>query len=156
MGLLHMLSLPQDATGYDLDPKRVAWACSLGLNAKLSSNPKNARFVFVCPGTQAAFDFAMKIVEPGGTIVMFAPLEPGKSLQIPQAAYFSDVKLVNSYSCGPSDTLAALKLIRSGRVKATQICSDFIGLDVLPDFYRKMKAGEILKPMVVWPDGHSG
>ena len=152
MGILHLLSLPESTFGYDLEERRILWARRQGLNADNPSEAKKARFVFVCPGVQAAFDKALQVVEPEGTIVMFAPLGPGEVLKMSQAAYFSDIKIVNSYSCGPSDTKEALRLIRSGVVRAEQICSDFIDLRELPIFYQKMKSGEILKPMVLWPE----
>lgn len=82
---------------------------------------------------------------------MFAPLPPGQDLKIPQAAYFKDLKIVHSYSCGPDDTRLAKELIESGAIQAEQVVSDFIGIDDLPAAYGKMKAGEILKPMVVFP-----
>ncbi len=150
MGILHMLLLPERTAGYDINPDRVSWARMKGLNASLPDSGVKAETVFVCPGSQAAFDSAMQIVKPGGTLVMFAPLPPGEPLLIRQSAYFSDVRIVNSYSCGPTDTERALGTIRSGKLVAEQICSDFIGLEQLPGYYNKMKAGEILKPMVVW------
>jgi L-iditol 2-dehydrogenase len=150
MGLLHMLCLPRTTVGYDLDPSRQNWCTGLGLIGKHPSEVERADVVFVCPGSQAAFDFALSILEPGGTIVCFAPLGPGQALAVPQSAYFSDVKIVNSYSCGPDDVAKAIELLRSGAVRAEQVCSHFIELDELPIYYRLMKSGEILKPMVVW------
>jgi L-iditol 2-dehydrogenase len=150
MGLLHMHVLPRQTLGFDLEPSRVHWARRHGLQAAAPDEAQTANVVFVCPGSQAAFDQALKIVEPGGTILNFAPLGPGQSLSIPQRAYFLDLKIVNSYSCGPGDVAQALAAIRAGAVKAQQICSHFIRLPELPTYYKKMKAAEILKPMVRW------
>lgn len=150
MGLMHLLALGGAAVGYDLNPDRIAWANGLGLRAAPNDAAEPSRWVFVCPGSQAAFDFALSIVQPGGTIVVFAPLPPGEDLRIPQAAYFKDLAIRNSYSCGPSDTRAAYGLIRQGRVKAEQVVSSFIGMDALPEAYASMKRGRILKPMVLF------
>jgi L-iditol 2-dehydrogenase len=150
MGLLHMLELPRAAIGYDIQESRVKWAEGLGLDARHPEAATPADVVFVCPGTQKAFDFALSIVEPGGVIVMFAPLSPGADLAIPQTAYFKDVTIRSSYSCGPPDTYEAAQALRDGKVKAEQVISHFIEMEELPKAYIAMKRGEILKPMVVF------
>jgi Zn-dependent alcohol dehydrogenase len=48
------------------------------------------------------------------------------------------------------ETLDAVRAIRSGKLKAEQVVSSFIGIDELPAAYEEMKAGRILKPMVVF------
>ncbi len=151
MGLMHLLLLPEGSKGSDLNPARVEHGKSLGLNASLPTDSvQRADAVFVCPGSQAAFLSAYNLVKPGGTIVMFAPLPPGETLLVPQDAYFHDLRIASSYSCGPDDTHSAICHLREGKLRAEQVCSDFIELGELPDRYKQMKAGEILKPMVVW------
>lgn len=152
MGLMHMIAIGEKAVGYDINPLRVAWAKRTGLNAFSNDELQVAQHdvVFVCPGTQDAFDTAVKMVQPGGKIVMFAPLPPDTSLAIPHELYFRDVAVLSSYSCGPEDTKAAWELIGKGILKAEQVVSHFIKLDELPAMYLAMKRGEILKPMVVF------
>ena len=152
MGLMHMIALGENATGYDINPLRVAWAKGTGLNAQSNDAivADQHDVVYVCPGTQEAFDEAVKMVQPGGKICMFAPLPPDRSLAIPHELYFRDVAVLSSYSCGPEDTQAAWKMIGKGILKAEQVVSHFIKLDELPAMYLAMKRGEILKPMVVF------
>jgi L-iditol 2-dehydrogenase len=150
MGLMHMLVLPSTAIGYELNPSRLSWAQGLGLRAARPEAASPADVAFVCPGSQGAFDAAMSIIQPGGTIVMFAPLPPGQDLAVPQRAYFDDVAIKNSYSCGPGDTREAAQAIRAGKVRAEQVVSGFIRMEELPAAYLSMKRGEILKPMVVF------
>lgn len=152
MGLMHMIALGEKAVGYDINPLRVAWAKRIGLDARSNDEiEENAHdVVYVCPGTQAAFDAAVKMVQPGGKICMFAPLAPDQPLLVPQDLYFRDVAVMNSYSCGPEDTQAAWELIGKGILKAEHVVSHFIKLDELPAMYLAMKRGEILKPMVVF------
>jgi L-iditol 2-dehydrogenase len=84
--------------------------------------------------------------------VLFSPLGPPGNLEIPfDQAYFKDLKLIMSYSCGPDDTAQALRWLRAGTVRPEQVISDFIAIDELPEAYGKMKNGEILKPMVLFP-----
>lgn len=150
MGLMHLLLLPRTAVGYDLNPQRVEWARGHGLDARDAAKTGPADVVFVCPGSQGAFDAALRMAKPGASIVMFAPLGPGEDLRVPQEAYFKDLRILNSYSCGPVETLQAAQAFRDGRVRAEQVVSDFIGLEALPEAYGQMKRGEILKPMVIF------
>jgi L-iditol 2-dehydrogenase len=171
MGLLHMLSLP-DPVSYDVAASRRQHALNLGLDARDPADTSPARTVFVCPGSQAAFDFALKIIEPGGTIVMFAPLPPSgpplpsegegvggeskstSALHVPQAVYFKDIAIKHAYSAAPPDSLAAIARLRTGTIRAEQVVSRFINLDQLPEAYGQMKRGEILKPMVLFGSGN--
>ena len=152
MGLMHMIALGEKAIGYDTNPLRVAWAKRTGLDARSNDDikPDTHDVVFVCPGTQDAFDTALKMIQPGGRICMFAPLPPDASLSIPNDIYFRDISVLSSYSCGPEDTKAAWEMIGKGILKAEQVVSHFIKLDELPAMYLAMKRGEILKPMVVF------
>lgn len=150
MGLMHALLLP-NCVGWDLSEDRVARARELGIDARQNSKAcGQASITFVCPGSQAAFDFALENSRPGGTIVMFAPLPPDQDLKVSQTAYFKDIRIANSYSCGPTDTRRAKELIEAGTVTAQKVVSDFIAIEELPAAYGKMKAGEILKPMVLF------
>jgi L-iditol 2-dehydrogenase len=150
MGLMHMLVLP-DARGYDLKAGRVEWARNLGLDASHSDAATTADIVIVCPGNADALALATRMVAPGGTIVLFAPMPPTGPTRLDlNGLYFKDARLVSSYSCGPTDTAAATELIRAGTIRAEQVVSDFIRLDELPKAYQAMKAGEILKAMVMF------
>jgi L-iditol 2-dehydrogenase len=153
MGLMHA-NAHRGCVGLDLNPARIAWAKEQGIDARspddLTAGELAFKVVFVCPGSQAAFDLAIRISAPGATIVLFAPLPPGDDLRVPQEAYFKDLRIVNSYSCGPNDTQFAKDLLEAKEVCAEQFVSDFITLEQLPDAYAKMKRGEILKPMVLF------
>lgn len=151
MGLMHMLMWGENARGYDVNPSRVDWARGHGLPASDDRAATPADIIFVCPGSQAAFDFARRIAKPGAVIVMFAPLAPSQELRAPSDIYFNDIQIINSYSCGPNDTAAAVDAIRAKRLRAEHVVSDFIGIEELPTAYQHMKQGLILKPMVLFP-----
>lgn len=150
MGLLFMLAL-DGAVGCDLNPARRSWAEGLGLRAVSPGAMPRCEVVVVCPGTTQALDFAFSIAEPEPRIVLFAPLSPGEKAELDlHDLYFQDLTLICSYSCGPRDTAAAAQVIREGKVRAEQVISHFAALDEIPALYQQMKAGEILKPMVVF------
>ncbi|CAN5343282.1 zinc-dependent dehydrogenase [soil metagenome] len=146
MGLMHMTVLGDRAVGFDLNQSRRDWATRQGF--RIGSEDEAADTIFVCPGSQAAFDAAYRMIEPGGTIVMFAPLPPNQDLIVPNDAYFRDVNVVQSYSCGPDDTLEALEVIKTIAPWSERIVSDFVSLEELPESYQMMKDAKILKAMV--------
>jgi L-iditol 2-dehydrogenase len=152
MGLMHLLALPAGAVGYDFRVSRRGWAEKLDLTTLSPEEPQPADVVFVCPGTALALDMAIRMANPGGTVLLFAPMPPDGLVAVDiNTAYFKDLRLITSYSCGPDDTTAALQWLRSGRVRAENVVSDFCVLDALPDLYRSMKGGDILKAMVTFP-----
>lgn len=151
MGLLHALALGDSAVGYDTSPLRRDWAVKQGIKVGDVGAPDAADTVIVCPGTPAAFEAGIRAAKPGGTVLMFSPFGPGESPTVDwDRIYFKELRVVPSYSCGPGDTAAALELLAAGKVKAKQVVSDFISLNQLPDAYRAMKAGEIVKAMVLF------
>lgn len=160
MGLLHKLAMRHFAhdwvrqpsmIAYDLNESRREWAKRIGIDARLPENFVPAEVVFVCPGTEKALELAFQIASPDATIVLFSPIGPPGVLTVPfDELYFRDITLVSSYSCGPSDTKVALRILEADSVKAEQVVSHFISIDELPDAYQAMKRGEILKPMVLF------
>lgn len=151
MGLMHALLLP-GCTAFDVNQSRIDHARSIGIDVRLNqeSEPNEFSIIFVCPGSQSAFDFALELAQPEARIILFAPLPPNQPLQVPQQAYFRDIQIINSYSCGPNDTQTAFERLKAGSIQAEQVVSEFIAIDNLPVAYGKMKIGETLKPMVVF------
>lgn len=159
MGVMHLLrhrryeqkEAPLNLVGYDTNPKRIAWASRLGFEVRTPDQSSPADVIFVCPGSAEAVLFALQIARPDATIVLFSPLTPPGEMVLPiNGLYFKDLQVVTSYSCGPDDTASAYRLLCEGYVKSEQVVSDFISLDELPGAYKAMKAGEILKPMVLF------
>lgn len=156
MGLLHLFLLKAqgiEAIGYDLNPARVTWAKEHGLQADDAPTAPQREFALavVCPGIQPAADLGFALVEPQGTVAMFAPLAPGERLQVPNEAYFLDLKVIHAYSCGPEDTREAAERLRKGDLRAEDVVSDLLtDLRDLPGAYIRMRDGEILKAMVVF------
>ena len=90
-----------DCTGFELNAERADWARQLGIGVAGTDESRRFGRIFICPGSQSAFDFALGIAEPGASLIMFAPLPPNEHLAVPQEAYFRDMRIANSYSCGP-------------------------------------------------------
>jgi L-iditol 2-dehydrogenase len=91
----------------------------------------------------------LEIAAPDARIVRFAPGAPGEGFALDLCqAYFREVNLLHSYSCGPEEFAAAADLIRRCVVSAEQVVSDFVPLEELPVAYGRMRSAQILKAMV--------
>ncbi|MFM9872145.1 MAG: alcohol dehydrogenase catalytic domain-containing protein [Fimbriimonadaceae bacterium] len=148
MGLLHALVMP-GCVGYEINDRRREWAESVGVDCNAVEGAKYV-CVVLCPGSVDALEFAAGITDVGGRVGLFAPLTPGNQPFDFEKAYMHDIEMINSYSCGPDDTALALQWLKDGRAKGEQVISDRISLDELPEAYKNMKNGEILKPVVIF------
>ncbi|MEE9520878.1 MAG: zinc-dependent dehydrogenase [Dehalococcoidales bacterium] len=77
-----------------------------------------ADLVIVCTGATSAITQALQSVERGGTVLLFAPTEPGVAIPISINELFwrNDVTLTTSYAGSPADYMAALELIRAHHI----------------------------------------
>jgi L-iditol 2-dehydrogenase len=155
MGLMHALvaqALGAHVSGSDFLGERRAQAASLGVHTVHPDAGFNGADVVICgPGSPEALRDACAAVAPGGTVVMFTPLEPGVPFTFdPNDLYFRDVKLVTSYSCGPNDTREALELLARGIVSAERLGATYYPLEEAAAAYEALRASRILKPIVTF------
>ena len=89
-----------------------------------------ADVVIVCTGALPALRQALESVERGGTILVFAPTDPGVDLPVPVNDVFfrNDITMTTTYAAAPSDLAAALELISAGRVQVERMISHRLGL----------------------------
>jgi L-iditol 2-dehydrogenase len=103
------------------------------------------------PGSPAALAHAVEAVGADGTVLMFTPIEPDERFAFDQSrAYFRDVRLVSSYSCGPADTAAALDLIAAGTVTARRLAAQSFRFPHVADAYARMSAADVVKAIVTF------
>lgn len=155
MGLMHALAaqaLGAMVAGSDFLEERRAHAAALGVQAVHPDEGFSGADVVICgPGSPEALRDAFAAVAPGGTVVMFTPLEPGVPFTFDaNDLYFRDVKLVTSYSCGPPDTREALDLLAHGIVTAERLGATFFPLEEAAAAYQALRASKILKPIVTF------
>jgi L-iditol 2-dehydrogenase len=95
-----------------------------------SADGRLADLVVVCSGATSAIKQALESVERGGTIVFFAPTDPGVSVPISVNDLFwrNEITLTSSYGGSPADYAAALDLIRVGRIRVREMITHRLGL----------------------------
>jgi len=110
-----------------------------------------ADLVIVCTGALPALNQALQSVERGGTVLFFAPTEPGVSLpvEINDVFFRNDVTLTTTYAGAPADLATALEMIGSGRVQVGDMISHRLGLaEAGLGFRLTAEAGDSLKVII--------
>jgi len=111
-----------------------------------------ADLVIVCTGAVPVLEQAFHLVEPGGTILFFAPSSPEAKLEIPfNDFWWSGVKTVTSYAASPSDLALALELIRAGRVNVKDMVTHRIPLAETQEGFRMVEEAKDSIKIIVEP-----
>jgi L-iditol 2-dehydrogenase len=118
----------------DIDDNRLKIAYKMGadvvINArenvpeevKKQNNRKLADLVILCAGVSSAARQAMESVELSGTILLFAPTEPGVDVSMPMFDLWNkQVKIVSTYAGAPKDLADSIELIRNKKVVVTDM-----------------------------------
>lgn len=144
-GLLHLLTARALGTDKiivtDINEYRLQMARDLG--ASLVINAKEditkalgkvndsglADLVIICTSNISAFKQALECVDRAGTILCFAPTEPGVTLPIPVNDFWrQSIKIMHSYGAGPTDILAAIELLRTGNIPIKRMITHHFSL----------------------------
>jgi L-iditol 2-dehydrogenase len=112
------------------------------------SNPVD--LVIICAGHLSAFQQALKCVDRGGTVLFFAPTDPGVELPVPVNEFWRNgITLLPSYGASPSDCMQAIELMRSGRVPVRRMITHRLGLeDTVLGFKLVEEARECIKVII--------
>ena len=76
-----------------------------------------ADLVIVSAGSPSAYRQAIETADRGGTVLCFAPLEPGVDFVLPFFNFWNDgITLLSTYGGSPFDIWTAIELIRAERI----------------------------------------
>ncbi|MBM2825091.1 MAG: gutB [Dehalococcoidales bacterium] len=89
-----------------------------------------ADLVIVCTGAASAQTQALKSVERGGTVLFFAPTNPGVTVPISINEFFfrNDITLTTTYAGSPADYQVALEMISAGTIRVREMITHRLGL----------------------------
>lgn len=148
-------------TATDINPFRLKAAMDSGADYAVSAHEdvpevikeklgRPADIVVVCAAADSAITQALESVERAGTVLFFAPKEPGQTYPMPLFDLWRDnITIVNSYASPPGDSLAALDLIESGRVPVADLVTHRLPLEETQEGFRLVsEAGESLKVII--------
>ena len=145
-GLLHIQLARTSGVGYiiatDIVDYRLEAArkfgADIGVHAekftpaylRQAAGGRLADLVIICSGATSAISQALESLERGGTVLFFAPTEPGVSVPISVNDLFwrNEITLTSSYGGSPHDYTAALGLIQTGKIRVRDIITHRLGL----------------------------
>jgi len=106
--------------------------------------------VVTVPNIEALSE-GMDVCRKGGTLCIFAPTPPNEFIRVsPHRLFFSEIKIIPSYSASHIETRTALKLISSGRIKAKELVTHRFPLSRIRDAFKTaVKGKECLKVVVL-------
>jgi L-iditol 2-dehydrogenase len=109
-----------------------------------------ADLVIVCTGAFPAFTQALQSVDRGGTVLFFAPTEPGVDLPVPVNDFWRNgITLMPSYGNSPLDAVVAIELIRARRVPVHEMITHRLSLaETGLGFQLVAEAGESIKVII--------
>jgi len=88
-----------------------------------------ADHVIVCTGAIPAIKQALKSVDGGGTILYFAPTDPGVDIPLPfNEFWMNQTTLTTTYAAAPADIEKAIELIRSRKVNVHDMITHRLSL----------------------------
>ena len=109
-----------------------------------------ADLVIVCTGAFPAFIQALQSVDRGGTVLFFAPTEPGVDLPVPVNDFWRNgITLMPSYGNSPLDAVVAIELIRARRMPVHEMITHRLSLaETGLGFQLVAEAGESIKVII--------
>lgn len=159
LGMLARLRGAAAVLGTDLREDRREAAASFGVEGVATgevaerSGGRGADVVIVTPGSSAAVQAGIDGAAPGGRVVCFTPQDPADPLQLDQnTLYFREVELLQSYSCGPDETRAALALLADGGFDPMPLVTRRIGLEDVAEALQRAHDG-VGTRTIVYPAG---
>lgn len=107
--------------------------------------------VIVGPGIPKVIQSSINLVSPGGNLIIFTPTPPNSPTQVDfNRIYFREIRVIPSYSSGPSDTREALSLIEGGVISPQKLITHRFSLEEANRAYELVKQGnESLKVLVI-------
>jgi len=145
-GLLHIQLARNSDVGYiiatDIVDYRLEAARKFGADVAVradeytptcvrqAADGRLADLVIICSGAASAISQALESVERGGTVLFFAPTQPGVSISISINDLFwrNEITLTSSYGGSPADCAAALDLIQAGKIRVREMITHRLGL----------------------------
>jgi len=98
-----------------------------------------------------AYKSALNVCRKGGKLCVFAPTAPGSSLQIsPKELFFSEIKIIPSYSTSHLETKAALQLIASGKLDVKPLITHRFKLTEAQEAFRTARESKDSLKVIIY------
>jgi L-iditol 2-dehydrogenase len=153
-GIMHTMLLKNMGTGKiivsDFIEYRLKKAAQLGADIIINpqkedfskrireeTNNTGADLVIVTAPSIPAILSGFEVCSKGGTISIFAPTSPTDYLHLsPNTLFFSEIRVLSSYSTSHIETRTALKLITSKRIRAKELITHRYPLNMTGEAFK--------------------
>jgi L-iditol 2-dehydrogenase len=118
--------------------------------AKAETDGRGVDVAVVTAPSLQAYATGMSVCRRGGTLCVFAPTVPESTMQVsPKELFFSELRIIPSYSTSHLETREALELMRSGKLRAQGLITHRFRLDDTAEAFRTAReSSENLKVIV--------
>ena len=171
-GLLHVQVARSKGAGRviasDIQEWRLQAARELGADAALhatelpdglyaANDGRLADLVVVCTGAASAIRQAVRSVDRGGTVLFFAPTPDGVDVPLPLFDLWRDeVTMATSYAAGPEDIAEAIELLRTRRVRVSEMITHRLSLAEAARGFELVASGRESIKVIIDPSRQNG
>jgi L-iditol 2-dehydrogenase len=148
----------------DIDGSRRAAAKRFGADAALAAKEATPQklaslnggrlfdLVVTSAGATSVVEQAFRSVDRGGTVLLFAPHEPGTRVPLPLAEVWRDqITIVATYAAPPVDTAQAIEILRARRVEAGGMITHRLPLEETARGFRLVSEGKKSIKVIIRP-----
>jgi L-iditol 2-dehydrogenase len=148
----------------DIDDHRLSAARHSGADAVLKAKdavpqrlaPLNGGRLFdlvvTCAGAASVVEQAFRSVDRGGTVLLFAPHEPGTTVPLPLSEIWRDqITIVATYAGPPVDTAQAIEILRAHRIEVNDMITHRLPLAETPRGFRLVTEGKKSIKVIIKP-----
>jgi L-iditol 2-dehydrogenase len=148
----------------DIDPFRLEAARRMGADAAVDAKeaaPERLRelnggrlfdLAVTCAGVEPVVPQAVRSVDRGGTVLLFAPLAPGVEITMPFFDIWRDqLTIVSTYAGPPSDSREAMDLLASGEIEVEDMITHRLPLARTAEGFRLVAEGSDSIKVIIRP-----
>ena len=142
--------LATDLSDYRLQQAERFGATRVEKADRLDTTTFKADQVLVCAAAAPAVTQSLELVDKGGTILYFAPLEPGSTYPMPMFDIWNrNARIVHSYAGPPADMATAMDLIAAKRIDVAGMITHRLPLkETAQGFDLMLKGADSLKVII--------
>jgi L-iditol 2-dehydrogenase len=121
---------------------------------KLAASNEGRLFdlVITSAGVESALTQAFRSADRGGTVLYFAPLEPGTTVPFPAYDIWRDqITIVPTYAGPPVDTAQAIEILRAHRIEVNDMITHRLPLAETPRGFRLAAEGKKSIKVIIRP-----
>ncbi|MBI4321951.1 MAG: alcohol dehydrogenase catalytic domain-containing protein [Chloroflexi bacterium] len=108
--------------------------------------------IVVCAGVTQAILQALRLIERGGTVLLFAPPRPGLEVPIPVGDFWADeVTITTCYGGSPADAAVAFDLIRARRILVCEMITHRLSLEEIGLGFRLVAVAQESIKVIIEP-----